>query len=210
MQKQHAIKPKRLTRQESKDLTRERLLEAAHTLFLEQGYAGATIEDITAAAGFTRGAFYSNFNGKPQILLELLLRSYASMMSEAHEIAASGSDVDQMRSALLAYYGKLLDQREYFLLCAEARLLSMRDADFRQRFNEVLENEHGQIVQLMDAFRAHPGIRTRMPSNVLAIGFAAMLQGVQAFTTSTPDFLSTPLAQATLSGFMDQILFDRQ
>src|SRR5882757_7293970 len=48
----------------TRDDTREKLLEAAARVFEEQGIGGTSIETIAAAAGFTRGAFYSNFKSK--------------------------------------------------------------------------------------------------------------------------------------------------
>ncbi len=46
----------------TRDDTRDKLFEAAAQVFEDQGINGASIEAIAAAAGFTRGAFYSNFN----------------------------------------------------------------------------------------------------------------------------------------------------
>lgn len=93
----------RMTRQQSKDETRERLLEAARKLFLQKGLAGATIEEITAAAGYARGAFYSNFEGKESALLELLLRNTRQMTMGAVQIASSGTTPMDMRTPLLKY-----------------------------------------------------------------------------------------------------------
>ncbi|WP_207850240.1 helix-turn-helix domain-containing protein, partial [Pseudomonas sp. 21_B] len=70
------MKPIRLTREQSKDLTRERLLSAAHAIFTKKGYVAASVEDIASAAGYTRGAFYSNFRSKAELLIELLKRDH--------------------------------------------------------------------------------------------------------------------------------------
>ncbi|HEY1739093.1 MAG TPA: TetR/AcrR family transcriptional regulator [Acidimicrobiia bacterium] len=64
----------RRTRAEARAETRTRLLDAALTVFSERGIAGATVEEITEAAGFTRGAFYSNFVDKNDLVLALLDR----------------------------------------------------------------------------------------------------------------------------------------
>src|SRR3954453_12610378 len=62
----------RLTRAEKQAQTRQALLDAAREVFIERGFAGASVEQITAAAGFTRGAFYSNFGSKEELFAELL------------------------------------------------------------------------------------------------------------------------------------------
>jgi AcrR family transcriptional regulator len=56
----------------TRDDTREKLFEAAARVFEEQGIGGASIEAIAAAAGFTRGAFYSNFASKDELIIAML------------------------------------------------------------------------------------------------------------------------------------------
>ena len=56
----------------TRDDTREKLFEAAARVFEEQGIGGASIEGIAAAAGFTRGAFYSNFKSKDELIIAML------------------------------------------------------------------------------------------------------------------------------------------
>jgi AcrR family transcriptional regulator len=56
----------------TRDDTCEKLFEAAARVFEEQGIGGASIESIAAAAGFTRGAFYSNFKSKDELIIAML------------------------------------------------------------------------------------------------------------------------------------------
>src|SRR5271156_5782293 len=56
----------------TRDDTREKLFEAAARVFEEQGIGGASVETIAAAAGFTRGAFYSNFKSKDELIIAML------------------------------------------------------------------------------------------------------------------------------------------
>ena len=64
--------PKRLTREESRAVTREKLLASAYEVMAREGYEGASIDRIAEEAGFSKGAFYSNFESKDEIFLELL------------------------------------------------------------------------------------------------------------------------------------------
>jgi AcrR family transcriptional regulator len=66
------VKSPRLTRAEKQTETRRLLLEAAEDVFRRRGFAGATVEEITEQAGFSRGAFYSNFESREQLFIELL------------------------------------------------------------------------------------------------------------------------------------------
>lgn len=75
----------RLTRAEKQAQTRSALIDAAETMFLRAGFDGASVESITAEAGYTRGAFYSNFDSKEQLFVELLqdrMYSYYRRMAE--------------------------------------------------------------------------------------------------------------------------------
>ena len=65
-------KSKRLTRPERQAQTRQELLDAAARVFRRRGFQGASIEAIAVDAGYTRGAFYSNFESKEQLFVELL------------------------------------------------------------------------------------------------------------------------------------------
>jgi AcrR family transcriptional regulator len=56
--------PRRLTRAQRQDRTHEQLLEAGLSVFLRRGYLAATVEEVAAAAGYTRGAVYKHFGGK--------------------------------------------------------------------------------------------------------------------------------------------------
>jgi AcrR family transcriptional regulator len=56
----------------TRDDTRDRLFEAAARVFEEQGIGGVSIEAIAAAAGFSRGAFYSNFKSKDELIIAMI------------------------------------------------------------------------------------------------------------------------------------------
>src|SRR6476619_1341411 len=56
----------------TRDDTRDRLFEAAARVFEQHGIGSASIETIAAAAGFTRGAFYSNFKSKDELIIAMI------------------------------------------------------------------------------------------------------------------------------------------
>src|SRR5205807_10018162 len=62
----------RLTRAEGQQQTRRALLDAAASVFARRGLQGSSVEEISAEAGYSRGAFYSNFNSKEELFVELL------------------------------------------------------------------------------------------------------------------------------------------
>jgi AcrR family transcriptional regulator len=83
-----AVRPRpRLTRAEQQQRTRAALLDAAEHVFVDRGLQGASVEAITERAGYTRGAFYSNFASKEELFAELLqdraYRRYRAMAQDS-------------------------------------------------------------------------------------------------------------------------------
>jgi len=89
------MKRERLTHVQRREQTRERLLEAARIMFLKKGLTATSVEDIAAAAGYTRGAFYSNFGSKPELLIELLWSGthFVDAMNWLRELSTAGRRV---------------------------------------------------------------------------------------------------------------------
>ncbi len=72
----------------AKQQTRAKVLAAARRLFSEQGYEGATIRDIAAAAGMSTGAVFANFSDKSDLFREIMMTDMAAL-AEAMEVAAA-------------------------------------------------------------------------------------------------------------------------
>lgn len=68
---------RRLTRAESRERTRARIIEAATKLFLREGFRATSLEQVAEAAGFTIGAVYSNFAGKTEMGIAVIDGLYA-------------------------------------------------------------------------------------------------------------------------------------
>src|ERR1700691_4028607 len=75
-----------LTPDKRRRQTRDHLLEAAAQVLAERGFHGASLDEVAAAAGFTKGAVYSNFKNKEDLFLALLETLHAREMEELHRI----------------------------------------------------------------------------------------------------------------------------
>src|SRR5271167_4163413 len=103
----------------TRDDTREKLFEAAALVFEEQGIGGASIEAIAAAAGFTRGAFYSNFKSKDELISAMLEEHVAQSIRRNLELLEKHKDPADFIQAL-----KSMDRTRQDLL-GRAPLLHM-------------------------------------------------------------------------------------
>src|SRR5580692_2455483 len=90
----------RLRTRPTRDDTREKLFEAAAKVFEEQGIGGASIEVITAAAGFSRGAFYSNFDSKDELIIAMLENHVEQSIARMHELLARHRNLADFIDAL--------------------------------------------------------------------------------------------------------------
>jgi len=78
----------------AKQQTRAKVLAAARRLFSEQGYEGATIRDIAAAAGMSTGAVFANFRDKSDLFREIMAHDMETLGAQMREAAARGRTVE--------------------------------------------------------------------------------------------------------------------
>ena len=84
----------------TRDDTREKLFEAAARVFEELGIGGASIEAIAAAAGFTRGAFYSNFKSRDELIIAMLEDHVEQSIRRTHDLLARHKNLADFIEAL--------------------------------------------------------------------------------------------------------------
>src|ERR1700676_1464532 len=84
----------------TRDDTCEKLFEAAARVFEEQGIGGASIEGIAAAAGFTRGAFYSNFKSKDELIIAMLENHVEQSIRRNLDLLARHKNLEDFIEAL--------------------------------------------------------------------------------------------------------------
>jgi AcrR family transcriptional regulator len=84
----------------TRDDTREKLFEAAARIFEQQGIGRASIEAIAAAAGFSRGAFYSNFKSKDELIIAMLEDHVEQTIRRNLDLLAQHNDLVEFVNAL--------------------------------------------------------------------------------------------------------------
>ena len=119
----------------SRENTRARLIEAAADVFAEKALRRVTEDDLVGAAGFTRGAFYSNFAGIEELFFEVYAEQADLMMAAVRaaidDIPPGEFSLSSMRSVLGALHPF---GRRWFLIQNEVTLLAVRDPAARERF----------------------------------------------------------------------------
>ncbi len=177
-----------LTLSRRRQHTRERLLDAAFDLFADEGVDATSIEAVCERAGFTRGAFYSNFESKHEVLLALAAREHRRRLAELREALAvaqeecaegPGLDLAAIARFLELLLDRISDDRRWRVVSAELMLLAMRqpavgaqhhDLD-RQMTDEVAD----EIERLMPRLGRRLVLPARQVMRVLAAGYMADL-----------------------------------
>lgn len=156
--------------------TRERLVEAAVRVFAEKGVEGASVEEICEAAGFTRGAFYSNFDNK-DALGAAVLEHYAHLQTAALERTVASlphrpgaGDRDALvADALTLFFASHHDERHWVLATQELRLQAARSRAMAEAYQTQQRCGEAAIAEtLQRAVSAH-GYRLTV-SAVEAVG----------------------------------------
>ena len=197
---------KRLTREDSRDQTRQRLLDAAQKLIAKKGLSAASVEDIAAAAGYTRGAFYSNFSSKGDLFIELLRRDHEESHAELAALRSDALPLDLIQQRTREIYGRLYRNNESFMNWTEARLLAARDTRFRVKLNALFAEKRGQIAEFIEYFYQRAGVASPVPEEAMAMGFMALVEGVKLSMLSSPADMTPETAESILTLFVDSIM----
>jgi AcrR family transcriptional regulator len=197
---------KRLTREDSRDQTTQRLLDAAQKLIAKKGLAATSVEDIAAAAGYSRGAFYSNFNGKSDLFIELLRRDHDHASAEFFALVDDELPLDEFQARARDIYGKLYRDNECFMTWTEARMLSARDAKFRAKLNALMLEKRDKIVEFIEYFYRRAGVEPTVPLSAMAMGFMSLVEGVKLFAASSPNDMTPEVAESILTLFIDSLM----
>jgi len=78
----------------AKQQTRNKVIAAARKLFSENGYEGATIRDIAAAAGMSTGAVFANFSDKSDLFREIMFSDFSTLVADMRAAAARARSIE--------------------------------------------------------------------------------------------------------------------
>ena len=138
--------------------TRQRLMDAAFEVFAEQGVHAAAIETIAERAGFSRGAFYSNFESKLELFFALAERENATRLERLHELVAglpSGFEfpqgVDEIAALVENFLSVDAGGATWCLILGEFRMLALRDPDTARQFLEFERRIDAELGAMLAA-----------------------------------------------------------
>ena len=178
--------------------TQDRLMDAATALFAEKGVLAASVEEICERAGFTRGAFYSNFESKDELLLAVVQRKREAILKAATDAIDSIPDepiepqtLDEIiKQALLIFQATHPIDEQWLLARSEIRLHALRTPSVRQAVRLVDSSLDELLIEAIQAVVDRHGVVMTVPPGQLvilltayqeALATSAMLTGENSF-----------------------------
>jgi len=179
--------PARMTRPR-RDEVRRRLLRAALAVFTEQGYERSSLDQVAAAAGFSKGAVYSNFASKDELFLALMDQQVRDRIDRVRaaldELAGEGVSAQLAGDRLTA---ALTDDRDWQLLFLDYVGRAVRDPRMRERLATHRRQLRQLIADTMQDYTTRQDTHSGLDPDAQALTLLALSNGIAIERFIDPD-----------------------
>ncbi|MCX6407074.1 MAG: TetR/AcrR family transcriptional regulator [Propionibacteriales bacterium] len=175
------------TRAERQAQTRERLVEVARDLFLADGYAGTSLDKVAVAAGFSKGAVYSNFSGKEELCMAVLDTIHEEQIEGVVAAFTADTDLDGRIDAFAAWVREKLGKPRWTALEVEFAAVARQSPWVAGE----LVKRHRMLVaasaELIDRVVADAGLRLDISAHKAAVALLSLGIGLGAMRSLDAD-----------------------
>jgi AcrR family transcriptional regulator len=170
-------------RERARSITRERILDAAEKLFLERGFAAATVQDIAVTAGYTTGAIYSNFGGKAHLFLAVMIRRWDPQEQIWRDALESATTTTDAAAAMGVALGAARYEPEWYAAMFEFFSFAARHEDLRRETAELLRGTDPIVMDIL----ADVATKSPLPLERLAAVITGLMRGLAWTWVVDPD-----------------------
>lgn len=192
--------------QEKTDITRSRFLQAAEKIFARDGFDSAKLEEIAAEAGYTRGAFYANFDTKEDLFLALLEREISSRIADLHRQVAKQESPSAKLSALRDFWLATCLDRRWSLLAMEFKLFAVRHPEVKARLIAMHQRLVFSGVELLQNIMNALGRKLPVSARAVGIAFWVLSSGLTMEHMLDRTVMSEETVRKLLSTFFDAMM----
>lgn len=168
----------RLSREESRERTRTLLRKSAAACFARSGFEGASVDQISEAAGFSRGAFYSNFADKEAIFLDLLKRHLDHDIERFKLVTSESGTLQQLADRIAASYRDLGANPDWCFLSSEFQLYASRTGKANPAFARTYAAYRKNLTKLLEQAFPKFDFRSEMTASELASALIGLTHGL--------------------------------
>ena len=165
---------------------REALLGAARRVFLEQGYAGASLEAIAEEAGFSKGVVYSQFEGKADLFLTLLERRREERSGQSERAIAGFEGLDALRRLIEAGFEDAVAEAGWTRVLVEFRTLASRDPGLNTRYAAGHVRTVSDLAVPLEKLCNEAGLKPRVSPRAMAEFILAVASGFNLERAANP------------------------
>lgn len=198
---------RKLTPEMRREQTRSYLLDAAWAVFVARGFHEASLDEIAAAAGFSKGAIYSNFGSKADLFLAVADQREHARFSKLLAAAQQPPDGAGLRLAMRDSFRHLVPTDTEWALWQEFELYALRRPELHQ---QLARRWRAQFAVVVDVLRQHletTGRQPPVPVEALAHIFVGIFERLARARAVDPEFAAEDVF-ATLIEFVASIVFD--
>jgi AcrR family transcriptional regulator len=199
-------KPKKRLRP-TRAQTRARLLEAAGEVFAERGYDRASLDEVAAAAGLTKGAVYSSFASKDELFYALMrerIGQRLALVAGAVERQATVGDITRDASSGLAEL--ISSQTDWHLLFIEFWARAVRDPGLRDEFARERRSARGLITRFLEELAAEAEVDLPAHAEQIALAVLALSNGIAIEYLADPDTVDPSIFGVILGLLLNGLL----
>jgi AcrR family transcriptional regulator len=190
----------RMTREQSRANTRDRLLAAARVAFARSGFHGASVEEIASEAGFSTGALYSNFEGKEDLFLVLMEREIDEHARELADAVRARPTVAERATGGARTWMSMIDREpDMLLLFMEFWAYGVRDPEVRPKVAARFAQMRRVLTTLIADGASEFDLELEMPAEQLAVAIDALADGIARQRLADPDAVPDELMGRVLA-----------
>lgn len=189
---------------------REQIVAAAGQEFAERGYAGTSVAQVAARAGFTKGAVYSNFGGKPELFAAAMQVYFAGAVvgafADALGAAAAATELPPARAMARALADDVLLGERWPTLLGEFRSVVADEPALRALYTELRVAQRAQLVEALRQAGEQVALKPGLDLEVAATLLLTCVHGLSVERSAAPDALPKPLVEGLFAHVLDGIL----
>ncbi len=190
-----------LTPERRRQQTRQHLLEAAATVFSREGFHGASLDEVAAAAGFTKGAVYSNFKSKDDLFVAVLDDRVRRQFDALEDLIAEQPDAEAHLSEIRQLISTDSWDSGFSVLYLEFVLYAARNPDARETLAAHFRRVREAFEQLIARQWERLGIEPDIPPRSVALIGTALMDGLATYRLIEPDAITDATLDSTLAFF---------
>jgi AcrR family transcriptional regulator len=196
----------RLSRAEQQQRTRERVVAAAERLFVEQGFHATSVDQVAAAAGFTKGAVYSNFESKEDLFFAVYERRAQQAIEDMERrFSAAGEGAEVLDALALAAARRRGRDDGWLAVFFEFWAHVVRRPALRERFAAIHSRAQEPLVDAVERHAHEQGFGLPDDPRKLTVAVYAMQLGLSLERLILPELVDERLGLRMGRLFLDDL-----